>query len=45
MFRFTLLLVLLVVLPDLFIWWHFTRVQPGIWRTLLLLTPTAVALL
>ena len=45
MFRFTLLLVLLVVLPDLFIWWHFTRMQPGVWRTLLLLTPTAVALL
>ncbi|MGM9688332.1 MAG: metallophosphoesterase [Alloprevotella sp.] len=45
MFRFTLLLILLIVLPDLFIWWHFTRVQPGVWRTLLLLAPTAIALL
>lgn len=45
MFRFTLLLVLLILLPDLFIWWHFTRLQPGVWRTMLLLAPTVVALL
>ena len=44
MFRFSLFLILLIVLPDLFIWWHFTRLHPGVWRTLLLLAPTLLSL-
>ena len=45
MFRFFVLLLLLLILPDLFIWWNFTKVQSGFWRTLLVVFPTILALL
>ena len=44
LFRFFILLLLLLILPDLFIWWNFTRIQTGFWRTLLLFLPTLMAL-
>ena len=45
MFRFFVLLLLLLILPDLFIWWNFTKVQSGFWRTLLVVLPTVLTLL
>lgn len=45
MFRFILLMILLLVLPDWYIWHFFTRQQHGIWRTLLLVLPTLAGLL
>lgn len=45
MFRFFVLLLLLLILPDLFIWWNFTKVQSGFWRTFLVMLPTALTLL
>lgn len=44
MFRYIIFLLLLIILPDLYIWWQFTRCQPGVWRTALLLLPTVVTL-
>ena len=43
MFRFFFLLLILLILPDLFIWWNFTREQ-SIWRTVLVVLPTVIAL-
>ena len=45
MFRFFVFLLLLLILPDLFIWWNFTKVQSGFWRTFLVMLPTALTLL
>lgn len=45
MFRFFFLILLLLILPDLFIWWNFTRLQTGLWRTALVWAPTVVTLL
>lgn len=45
MFRFFIPLILLLIVPDLFIWWNFTRLQPGFWRTALLIAPTVATLL
>lgn len=42
MFRFFFLLLLMLVIPDLFIWWNFTREQVGVWRTLLVILPTLI---
>lgn len=44
MFRFLFLLVLLLILPDLYLWQMYTKHQPGIWRTGLLCLPTVVTL-
>lgn len=43
MFRFFFLLILLLIVPDLFVWWNFTRPQAGWWRTALLFAPTVAA--
>lgn len=45
MFRFLIPLLLLILLPDLYIWWNFTRLQAGIWRSILLFAPTILSLL
>lgn len=45
MIRLAILIILLLVLPDLFIWWCYTRQQPGALRTVLLLLPTVITLL
>lgn len=44
MFRFFFLLLLFLILPDVYLWWNFTRLQAGIWRTLLVLLPTIMTL-
>lgn len=45
MLRFLLPMLLLLLLPDAYIWRFFTRQQPGLWRTLVLVLPTAATLL
>lgn len=45
MFRFILPLLLLILVPDLYIWWQYTREQPGLWRTVLVVAPTVITLL
>lgn len=44
MFRFFFLIILLLVIPDLYIWWLHTRPQEGVWRTVVLWLPTALTL-
>ncbi len=44
MLRFLLPLLLLLILPDAYIWRFFTRTQPGTWRTLLLVLPTVATI-
>jgi len=44
MFRFFLLLILLILLPDAYLWHFFTRPQVGWWRTVLLFTPSVLTL-
>lgn len=44
MFRFFFLILLFLVLPDTYLWWNFTRLQAGVWRTLLVLLPTIMTL-
>ena len=44
MFRFFFLLLLFLILPDVYLWWNFTRSQAGIWRTILVLLPTIMTL-
>lgn len=44
MFRFFFILVLFLILPDLLIWWNFTRLHTGFWRTAMLITPTVLTM-
>lgn len=45
MFRFFIPLLLLLLVPDLFIWWNFTRLHAGYWRTVMLIAPTVATLM
>ncbi len=45
MLRFLIPMLLLLVLPDAYIWRFFTRQQPGVWRTIVLLLPTVATVL
>lgn len=44
MIKYLILFLLLLILPDTYIWWNFTRSHSGHWQTALLLAPTAVML-
>lgn len=45
MFKFFFLIILLLILPDSYIWWNFLRPQSGTWRSILLFLPTVLTLL
>ncbi len=45
MLRFLIPMLLLLVFPDAYIWRFFTRQQPGVWRTIVLLLPTVATVL
>ena len=44
MFRFFFILILFLVLPDFLIWWNYTRLHSGLWRTALLVLPSLATL-
>lgn len=44
MIKYLLLFLLLIILPDIYIWWNFTRPQSTYWQTALLLSPTVIML-
>lgn len=44
MIKYLLLFLLLIILPDIYIWWNFTRPQSTYWQTALLLAPTVIML-
>ena len=44
MIKYLLLFLLLILIPDIYIWWNFTRPAPGHWQSMVLLAPTAVML-
>lgn len=45
MFRFFILILFLLLLPDAYIWWNYLRMQSGLWRIVLLFLPTIATLL
>ncbi len=44
MIKYLLFFLLLIILPDIYIWWNFTRPQSAHWPTVLLFAPTVVML-